>query len=212
MPWGAIIGGAIGGIGSLFGGNKAAKQSMAGFNYLTGKSGVQGSVDAGNAATSSVSQLLGNQPLTPGASSGFTNYLNSTGYNFQKDQGMSAITGSAAAKGTLNSGSTDKALEQYGQGIAGSYFNNYLNQQGAVAGRGLQASGQIGQAGTTGGGNAGAAQQSGTSSAFNQFGGAAGGAYNNYFGAQQPQLGQINVSPEIMGSNIGGYYGNGPNG
>jgi hypothetical protein len=201
MPWGAVVSAVapsvIGGIGSMFGGNKAAKQSMSGFNYLTGNKGVQGTVDAGNAATSNAGQLLGTQPLTPGASNGFTNYLNSTGYNFQKDQGMSAITGSAAARGTLNSGSTDKALEQYGQGLSGTYFNNYLNQLGSQSSRGLTAAGDIGQAGTTGGGNAGNQQQSGTSAAFGQFGSAAAsglGAYQNYFGGQG------------AGANLGGAY------
>ena len=207
MPWGAIIGGAIGGIGSLFGGNKAAKQDLTGFNYLTGASGVGGDVAAGNAATSQTGQLLGTQPLTPGATSGFDNYLNSTGYNFQRQQGTGAITGSAAARGTLNSGSTAKALETFGQGLAGQSFNNYLGQLGNQSQRGLTASGQIGSAGTAGGTAAGANQQSGTSSAGTQFGGAVGGAYNNYFGGGAGMPTNPMVTPQIMGTNQGGYIG-----
>lgn len=171
---GDIIGGIIGGVGSLLGGNKAAKQDLTGYNYLTGKNGVGGFVQQGNAANNqAMGALTGNNP------SAMANYLNSTGYNFQLKQGQQAITGSAAARGLLNSGGTAKSLMQFGQGLAGNYFNNYLNQLGNVAGRGLQASGQIGQAGTVGGGNAGSMQQSGISSGFNQFGSAAGSLYQN---------------------------------
>ncbi len=182
---GGIVGGVIGGIGALSGGSKAKSADLTGFNYLTGKSGVTSDVTAGSAATSNIGQLLGTQPMQQGTQSGLNNYLNSTGYNFQLQQGSQAITGSAAARGVLNSGATGKALTKFGQSIGGEYFNNYLNQLGGQAQRGLTASGQIGAAGTQGGVAAGGAQQT---AATGFAGNVAGGLANspmaqNFFGS-----------------------------
>jgi hypothetical protein len=192
---GDIIGGIIGGVGSLLGGSKqskadsqASQQSLTGFNYLTGQNGVQSYVNSGNQANSTASALLTGGPNSAAANSAYNNYLNSTGYNFQLQQGQQAITGSAAARGLLGSGGTAKALTQFGQGLAGNYFNNYLAQLGGVSNQGLQASGQIGSAGTFGGGNAagytqagGAAQASTITGGLGGLSAAIGGA-TNYFG------------------------------
>lgn len=209
---GALIGGVIGGVGSLLGGsskksadNQAAQQSLTGFNYLNGNANNKSAQDAGTAATgagaqtqNAESQLLGTAPITQQTQNGFNNYLNSTGYNFQMKQGQDAITGSAAARGLLGSGSTAKALTQYGQGLAGQTFNNYLSnlsglnsQQQGTANAGLTASGAVGQAGSTGGGNASQATQAGGNAMGSGIGTAAGIAgglatsspmLNNFFG------------------------------
>lgn len=178
---GGIITGVIGGIGSLVGGNAAAKQALAGFNYLRGKQGVQPYVDTGKGANSNVDALLNGGPNSPAAKAAYANYLNSTGYNFQLKQGTNAITGSAAARGILNSGSTGKALTKYGQDLASTTFNNYLSQEGTLADRGLVAAKAIGEAGTQGGATAAQATAGGIA-------GATGAAQNvagklvNYFG------------------------------
>lgn len=65
---------------------------------------------------------------TSGRPAGFQNYLNSTGYQFAKNQGLGAINGNAAASGMLDSGATLKALNNYGQGLAAQRFDNYLAQ------------------------------------------------------------------------------------
>ena len=79
-------------------------------------------------------------------------------------------------------GRTAKALAQYGQGLAGNYFNDYLNQLGGVANRGVSAAGQIGQAGTEGGRTAADAMQTGITRAF----GSAAGMATNIFGTPAP--------------------------
>lgn len=190
---GSIISGIIGGVGSIAGANKGAKQSLTGYNYLTGTQGTQSYVDTGKQAQQNEAGTVANESAllgggTPAAQaaqkSAFNNYLNSTGYQFQLGQGQQAITGSAAARGLLGSGATAKALTQFGQGLAGQYFNNYMGQlsnvagqQANIAGQGLTAAGQIGQAGTQGGSNAGNISQSGISSAGSQFGNALGGIF-----------------------------------
>jgi len=176
---GDIIGSVVGGIGSLFGGNssdKAVNQAaLTGFNYLKGNNltnqvqndAVGASQQEGN-ISNSLLQLLGVQPMTGQTQNGFNNYLNSTGYNFMLDSGSKAITGNAASRGILNSGSTAKALTRYGQDVGTQYFNNYLNQlsgaNNVVSNRvnqGLTSTGQMAAAGTTGGGNAASAMTSG---------------------------------------------------
>ena len=170
---GDIIGGVLGGVGSLVGGKKGKNSALTGYKYLTGKNGVQSYVNNGrNANTDQYSAL------TNPNSTAFKNYLSSSGYNFQKQQGVNAITGSAAARGLLGSGATAKAITGYGNNLASTNFSNYLSQLGDVGKQGLDAAGLVGSAGTTGGAAAANAAQSGTSSGFGQLGSAAGDLFN----------------------------------
>ena len=50
------------------------------------------------------------------------------GYQFQLGQGTQAIAENAAATGNLLSGNTGTALENYGQGLAQTGYNNLYNQ------------------------------------------------------------------------------------
>ena len=93
----------------------------------------------GTAANAAQSQLLGLTPITDSTQNGYNNYLNSTGYNFNLQQGTNAIASQGAASGLLNSGGTAKGLEAYGQNLGSQYFNNYLNQLGGVSAAGQQA-------------------------------------------------------------------------
>lgn len=181
---GEIIGGLIGGIGSIIGGSQAASQALTGYNYLTkgkGAAAENSYINNGASANNAQSQLLGLQPITGQTTNGYDNYLNSTGYKFQMGQGTGAITGSAAARGLLNSGATGKALTTFGQGLAGQSFNNYLGQLNGVSAGGQTGLGQVAQAGTQGGQGAAQATQSGISSGANQIGSSVGGALN-FFG------------------------------
>lgn len=71
----------------------------------------------------------------------FKNYMNSTGYNFLLDSGSKAITGNMASKGLLNSGATAKALTTFGQNLASTQTQNYMNNLAQMAGIGTQAAG-----------------------------------------------------------------------
>lgn len=211
---GSIIGGIIGGVGSLFGGSKSDKQAsqaaLTGYNYLNGNAAnkavqantapaIQGQNTAlgaqNNVANTANALLTGT--ASPEQNQAFGNYLNSTGYNFQKQQGTQAITGSAAARGLLNSGATGKALTQYGTNLASTTFNNYLgqlqgvsNQYGNVAqgyggqvAQGAGAAQAVGQAGTSGGGAAASAMTSGNSTQSGSgIGGLAGTVANIFAG------------------------------
>lgn len=230
---GDLIGGVIGGIGSIFAGNSAAKKekqaaqsALTGYNYLAGnpiinqtqsnalqtaepQQVIAQSAQRDTLGGAGATQAAENQLLTSDQTNNpaFQNYLNSTGYNFNLQQGTGAINANAASKGLLNSGATAKALTSYGQNLGSAYFNNYLGQLGNLSGQqeslaggygnlasgwgaqvnqGLQSAADVGQAGTQGGNNAGnfqaqEGQSLGTSqaNAFNIFGGMAKQALPN---------------------------------
>lgn len=161
---GDFIGGILGGIGNVAGAviqsqaaDKAAQTALTGYRYLTegpGGASTRASIAGGSEAGAAARQLLGLEPLTPGVSNGFNNYLKSTGYNFQLKSGSDAITTNNASKGLLNSGGTIKGLDAFGQDLGSNYFNNYLSQIGAQQTAGQNALSQVSNAGSTGGGNA----------------------------------------------------------
>ena len=55
-------------------------------------------------------------------------YLNSDAMKFQQQQGSEALTNSASAQGLGNGGNTLKALDQYNQGVASTYYNQAETQ------------------------------------------------------------------------------------
>jgi hypothetical protein len=96
---------------------------------------------------------------------------NTPGYQFQLQQGQQAVQRQAAASGLLNSGGTAKALDQYSQGLASTYYqnafnnslqgyqtnySNTLNSLGQAQNMGLNASSQFNQAAMNYGNTSGA--------------------------------------------------------
>ena len=75
------------------------------------------------------------------------------GYQFQLQQGLNAIQGSAASKGLLHSGATLKALNNYAQGQANQEYGDYYNRLAAMAGYGQTATNSINQQGQAVGNN-----------------------------------------------------------
>lgn len=85
---------------------------------------------AGTAAapdTSIISSLLGYGSADAGQA-GFDRYKSMSGFDFLADRGAGGIVGNAAASGLLNSGSTQKALANFGSGIQNQFLSQYLNQ------------------------------------------------------------------------------------
>jgi hypothetical protein len=54
-------------------------------------------------------------------------FFNTPAYKFQLEQGTNAIENSSAARGTGASGATLKALTDYGQGLASTYYQQAFN-------------------------------------------------------------------------------------
>jgi hypothetical protein len=95
--------------------------------YQSNKGMIQPYVDRGNAAGDELNGFLslGGDPAKTKAA--FDAYLNSTGYQFNYDQGINAVNSDRAASGLLNSGSTLKALDEFGTGLPDSYGQQYAD-------------------------------------------------------------------------------------
>lgn len=126
------------------GSDQTSSSSNQAYPYLQGA--LSGVVGQGNNAGSQIANMLGLNGAE-NQSTGFDNWKNSTGYQFGLNQGTQAITGNAATKGLLNSGSTLKALNQYGQDYASTKNNDYTSQLQGLLGSGLAGAGVIGGAG-----------------------------------------------------------------
>ncbi len=175
---GALVGGALGMWGARRDaraqeriGAQAGQTAMGGFNYLQGSPIGQQYLPAGGAAIQQQQALLGLGGDPAAAQAAFQQYQNSTGFQGQMQAGQQAVTGSAAARGMLGSGSTLKALQAHGQQLGAQSFGNYFNQLGGVAGMGMQAGGMVGQAAQGG------------------YGQQAGMQYGSQMGAQQTRAG-----------------------
>lgn len=95
--------------------------------------------------TNALGQL--NAELQPGFD--WNSYLsNNPQYKFLQQRGIGAVDASASAGGTLNSGGTLKALEEFGQGLASSSINDIQNRQQNLAGIGLTAANALAGVGT----------------------------------------------------------------
>jgi len=211
---GSIIGGVLGIGGSLFGAHSSssaanhasdvAAQAAASNNalqsqiYNSNKDLIQPTVDRGNQAADELSGFLGLGGDPAKTQAAFNTYLNSTGYQFERGQGIDAASQSKAAEGLFNSGAALKALDDYGTGVAQKYGQQYVDNLGGIATRGVNGVNALTGAGTnyanavssnnnsaaTASGNAGLAAASNTNdligNAFKAFGAFKGG---NSFGA-----------------------------
>lgn len=94
-----------------------------------------------------VSRLLGLGGDASVQKAAFDQYREGAGYNFLRDEGMSAVTGSQAAKGLLKSGSTLTRLQDRGTQLADTFLNNYLDRLNGLSTQGIQAGALISDAG-----------------------------------------------------------------
>ena len=130
--------------------NNQSQQSSQSLNqaypFLQGALGSE--VSNVGAGTNAIKALLGLTGDT-GQKAAFDTFRNSSGYNFARDQGIEGITGSQAAKGLLNSGSTLKAITNFSSNLANNFLDKYLSSLSGVSNTGLQAAQILSGAGNT---------------------------------------------------------------
>lgn len=132
---------------SIFGGSKQSSTSSSSNQaYPQLSAALTPEVNNGVAANNTLSGLLGGQGQA-GSDAAFAQFRNGTGYQFGLNQGEDAVTQNAATKGLLNSGSTARALDTYGQNYANSQYQNFTNLLGQQQQTGNQAAGIIGSTG-----------------------------------------------------------------
>ena len=94
-------------------------QPVGGINALAGQPAITGYTP----------QYAAEDYITPDIGAEMSNYLRATpGYQFRMDEGVNALNRAAAAKGMLYSGAQQKALTQYGQGMADQTYNALLDR------------------------------------------------------------------------------------
>lgn len=116
----------------------------------------------------------GTNPL---AAPDYSAFYKSPDYNFRKQEGMQGITNSFSASGGAKSGNALKALAEFNSNLAAGGFNDYFQNQLALAGQGQGAAGTSANAGVQTGqivGNAlqnqGDARASGVAGQYNAIG------------------------------------------
>ena len=124
---------------------------------------------------------------------GSGNVATDPSFQFRLQEGQKALERSAAAKGTLLTGGTAKALTRYAQDYASTEFGNIYNRLMGVANLGLNAA------------NSAAATGSGYSNTIGANNRGFGGDYNEY-GAQGANAGATDAAGR--GANNAGLIGN----
>lgn len=180
--------------------------SYGGDGGFGGYGGTTSYVDAQGNPVADVNAYMAANPLPAAAPSadfgkygrdfGTADFEADPGYAFRQSEGMKALERSAAARGSLMSGSTLKGIQRYGQDLASqeytNAFNRYqvnrsnqLNPLQSLMGAGQSATnvqtgveGQLGQNQATNLYNAGAARASGYIGSANALGGALGSIGN----------------------------------
>ena len=160
--------------GAVAGGVASAATGAA----LSGGGGSSGAQQAAGAADPFASQRGQYQDMLSQLIKNPSSVTSTPGYQFQLQQGLNAVQGSAAAGGMLNSGNTLTALTKYGEDYASTQYNNQALLLAQLAGANVGSPGTAGQ--ILQGQNQLNQQAAGT------FGNAIGGAVNQgvqgYFG------------------------------
>lgn len=128
---------------------------------------IQPSVDRGNAAGDLESAFLGIGGDPAASKAALDTYLNSTGYDFTKSQGVAAIDQNKATAGLLNSGSTLKALDTYGTGLANSFGQQYVSNLDSISKQGTGAAASLAGTGANFAGAVGANNTNAANTAAN---------------------------------------------
>jgi hypothetical protein len=142
---GAAIGGAAISAGAASNAANTAASTAAANNalqkqiYDQNSANEQPYIAAGDTANTALQGFLGLGGDPAATQKAFNDYLNSTGYQFNLNQGLDAVTQSKAASGLLGSGSTLEALDNYATGEADQYGQQYVGDLQNVVGTGTSA-------------------------------------------------------------------------
>ena len=118
-------------LGSMYGGSNQPTQTTPQFDengYNTALAQYNDALSAFNA-----------QPASTGATAGPSSIASSPDYQFRLNEGYKGLDRGAAARGSLLSGATQKALQEYGQQSASQEFGNRANRLMGIAGIGQNA-------------------------------------------------------------------------
>lgn len=125
------------------------------------------------------------------------------GFKFQLREGTQALEQGSAARGDLYSGTEGRALEQFGQGLADTTYNQVynralntyeanLNRLQSLAGEGLTSAGQLGTEGQAAAGNVGNIDLTTGRNIAQEMNNAAAAEASGYIGGANALTGTVN--------------------
>lgn len=194
--------------GKVYGDNQSLFDANKGLNQQN-QDNLRPWIDTGTSALYSLRDLYGLGPSgTQGTTDGFNKFTDLPAYQFPMQQGMLALTRNLNAQGKNMSGAQMREAQQFGQGLASSYFmSNYVNPLQSLAGGGLNAAGTAAQSNNSlMSANVGAAQaNAGLTGSFFNSSNQGGQQIGNSFG----NIGQAQASGIVGGTNAitGGLQG-----
>ena len=110
--------------------------------YNTGRADLQPYYSTGTKSLAEIANLQG-QNGRQQQQEAFNRFTVSPDYQFRFGEGQKALQNTAAAKGSLYSGNTAKALTDYGQGMASQEYGNYYNRLNDTSRQGAQTAGTL---------------------------------------------------------------------
>lgn len=181
---GDVLGGIAGGFLQNRAGQKAAQEIRRGTEGAI--SNLQPTQERGEAASNFIASLLGISDDPAAGQVALRNFRESTGFQDRLRRGSEAITGNAAARGLLDSGSTARALQDRGQQMASESLNNFLAQLMGVSQQGLGATTNIANLRSGGANRAAATRMTGRMGQADAFGNALAGIdFTQLFGGDE---------------------------
>jgi len=137
MPWGALVGGGMSLLGGLFGGAGASmsaddmvnmyKELNPFFGYEAGFSQRLNDLVSNSSYANTYTALAGTGQQYANLLSNPDSIYSSKVFNSMMGQGTNAVNSAMAAQGLNGSGNQLAALQNYGQSLAGNYFNSLAN-------------------------------------------------------------------------------------
>ena len=110
--------------------------------YETGRADLQPYYSTGTKSLAEIANLQG-QNGRQQQQEAFNRFTVSPDYQFRFGEGQKALQNTAAAKGSLYSGNTAKALTDYGQGMASQEYGNYYNRLNDTSRQGALTAGTL---------------------------------------------------------------------
>lgn len=171
-------------MGKLFGGSSKSKQKSTQQSQSTQSSINQAypflQQQFGGLTSQATQGANALQALLAGDRSGLNTFLDTTGFDFNRDLGETSINTRLASQGMRNSGAALKALTQFNQDLRNQYANSYIDTLLKQAGLGFNA-GQL--IGSVGGKSVGQSASSGTSTGTSSSKGGIGQTLGSVAGA-----------------------------
>lgn len=192
------------------------KLSASGADAAGGAAGAGGTQNLGSPGVEG-GQLMGNEDLDAARMAAL---VKSPGYQFQLDEGEKALERSAAARSGLLTGAAGKAMTRFGQGLASTSYNSFMDRIAGLSGQGAAAAGAGANAAMQAGaqqagilanmGNASQASAGNIGSLYSQQGAAKASGYLGQASAMNSGFNNVaGMLGQYGGGNTGGAYNGG---